>query len=362
MKISPFILWFGVAAVAVMVALGTIMFAPLVPGGPITVGAIAIGFILGGTLLARAGLRIVPEYNRLVIFRLGKCVGARGPGMVYVSPVIERPISVDLRERFHEVSHESCITKDNAKIDVDFLFYWKVVNPVWSQTRVQNLEASLEGLATGLLRAVIGGFQLDEALAQRERINEELKDKLEEVSEHWGVTVTTVEIREILPPKDIQDAMHRQLAAERDRRAAMLKAQGQRESDILRAEGEAMALERLYRAAKEIDPKTLQIKYLEALTEVGRSGSTKYVFPLEFTQFIRPFVQNLSAETPKGDSAISINGDELAKLMKTLVEMASQFKGGNGELAATETPQLTASSTPSTEIVAVAPEEKKTPP
>jgi regulator of protease activity HflC (stomatin/prohibitin superfamily) len=275
------------------------------------------------------GLNIVPEYERMVIFRLGKCVGARGPGIVWVIPFLEHPISVDLRERFHEVSHEACITKDNAKIDVDFLFYWKVVNPVWSQTRVQKLEVALEGLATGLLRAVIGLFQLDEALAQRERINEELKDELEEVSEHWGVTVTTVEIREIVPPKDIQDAMHRQLAAERDRRAVILEAQAQRENAILRAEGEAWALERLYRAAKEIDPKTLQIKYLTALTELGKSNSTKYIFPLEFTQLIKPFAQSPTPELGNGDSgtnAQTISKEELLALLKKVVESLSDSK------------------------------------
>lgn len=273
-------------------------------------------------LLIRKGMNIVPEYERLVIFRLGKCIGAQGPGLVFVVPLLERAVPVDTRERFHEVSHEACITKDNAKIDVDFLFYWKVVNPVWSQTRVQKLEASLEGLATGLLRAVVGLFPLDDALAQRERINEELKDKLEEVSEHWGVTVTTVEIREIVPPKDIQDAMHRQLAAERDRRAVILEAQGQRENAILRAEGGALALERLYRAAKEIDPKTLQLKYFDALIELGKSNSTKFIFPLEFTQLIKPFVPAVPGTLEGGDagnSAHTITVEEIAELLKTFV-------------------------------------------
>lgn len=276
--------------------------------------------------------RVVTEYERLVIFRLGRCIGSRGPGMVLVLPLIERAVPVDQRERFHEVSHEACITKDNAKINVDFLFYWKVVNPVWSQTRVQKLEDSLEGLATGLLRAVIGLFPLDDALAERERINEELKDKLEEVSEHWGVTVTTVEIREIIPPEDIQDAMHKQLAAERKRRAEILEAQGTRESNILRAEGEAIALERLYRTAKEIDPKTLQLKYLEALTEVGRSESTKYVFPLEFTQFLRPFLQGQDNNSPKdidGTHATSITRDELITLIKALSNSTGKIQTDN---------------------------------
>lgn len=299
-------------------------------------------------LVVRKGTNVIPEYERVVIFRLGKCIGAKGPGVVFVIPLFERPVRVDIRERFHEVSHESCITKDNAKIDVDFLFYWKVVNPVWSQTRVQNLEASLEGLATGLLRAVIGLFLLDEALAQRERINEELKDELEDVSEHWGVTVTTVEIREILPPKDIQDAMHRQLAAERDRRAVILEAQGQRENAILRAEGEALALERLHRAAREIDPKTLQLKYLDALTELGKSNSTKYVFPLEFTQLIRPFVQSLPANSVSAESTSSshtISTDELVELLRTLADAATKGKSKGEESAVQSASSLEASPT-----------------
>lgn len=272
----------------------------------------------------RAGVKIVSEYDRLVIFRLGKCVGVRGPGAVFVIPFIDDIVSVDTRERFQEVSHETCITKDNARIDVDFLFYWKVVNPVWSQIRVQNLEESLKRLATGLLRAVIGGFQLDEALDQRERINENFKDKLEEVSEHWGVTVTTVEIREILPPPDIQESMHRQLAAERNRRAKMLDAQGDRDSNILRAEGQAMALERLHRTAKEVDPKTLQLKYLDALTELGKSDSTKFVFPLEFTQFLKPFIQGQDFSAVNANSAHTLNRDELNTLINALPKSAGE--------------------------------------
>jgi regulator of protease activity HflC (stomatin/prohibitin superfamily) len=218
------------------------------------------------------------------------------------------------------------------------LFYWKIVNPVWSQTQVQNLEASLEGLATGLLRAVIGLFMLDEALAQREEINEELKDKLEEVSEHWGVMVTTVEIREIVPPKDIQDAMHRQLAAERDRRATVTVAQGQREAAISRAEGEAMALERLYRTAKEVDPKTLQLKYLDALMELGKSNSTKYIFPLEFTQFIRPFAQTIPAggQEDSVSSSRAVTTEEMEMLLKKFAEWFSKGKLSAPELEQTE--------------------------
>jgi regulator of protease activity HflC (stomatin/prohibitin superfamily) len=293
-------------------------------------------FLIPIIALAALGIRVITEFERLVIFRLGRCTGSKGPGLVWVNPLFDRSVPVDLRERFHEVSHEACITKDNAKIDVDFLFYWKVVNPVWSQTRVQNLEASLEGLATGLLRAVIGLFLLDEALAQRERINEELKDELEDVSEHWGVTVTTVEIREIVPPKDIQDAMHRQLAAERDRRAVILEAQGERENAILRAEGQSLALERLYRTAKQIDPKTLQLKDLEALTAIGTSSSTKFVIPIELFRLIRPLFEmrgteaaNTASEGPSDAIAL----DEIAAWIKKISESPQKVAGDNANLA-----------------------------
>ncbi len=243
-----------------------------------------------GLFYVRGSIRVIPEYERLVIFRLGRCIGAKGPGIVLLIPLTDRSVPVDVRERFFEIPHETCITKDNAQIDVDFLFYWKIQEPVWSQIRVQNLNESLKGLATGLLRAVIGDISLDQALAEREHINQVLKEKIDEVTEHWGVYVSTVEIREIVPPPEIRDAMHRQMAAERDKRATILEAEGERQAAILRAEGESIALERIYSIAKQIDEKTLNLKYLEALRELGASPSTKYVFPLEFTDLVKPFV------------------------------------------------------------------------
>lgn len=298
--------------------------------------AVLLLFLYGIVILM--AVRIVREYERLVIFRLGRCIASKGPGLVFVLPILERAVLVDVRERFHEVAHESCITKDNAKIDVDFLFYWKIINPMWSQTRVQDLEASLTGLATGLLRAVIGLFELDEALAQREEINEELKDKLEEVSEHWGVTVTTVEIRELVAPQDIQDAMHQQLAAERVRRATITQAQGEREAAILHAEGQAMALERLYRAAKGIDPNTLRLKDLEALTAIGTSSSTKFVVPIELFRLIRPYIYAARGVRNDSEPPNSLQAVELEEIVGWLKKLAEGLPKKEDSKAQRENP------------------------
>jgi regulator of protease activity HflC (stomatin/prohibitin superfamily) len=288
-KIEEFFAWLMVfLAIWILPLAAMILLGEEIPD----IGALALLIVpIGVSLLyLRTSFRVVPEYERLVIFRLGRCIGAKGPGIVLLIPLIDRPITVDVRERYFEVPHETCITKDNAQIDVDFLFYWKIEEPVWSQVRVQNLGESLKGLATGLLRAVIGDISLDQALAEREHINQVLKEKIDEVTEHWGVYVSTVEIREIVPPPEIRDAMHRQMAAERDKRATILQAEGERQAAILRAEGESIALKKIYSIAKQIDEKTLNLKYLETLRNLGASPSTKYVFPLEFTDLIKPFV------------------------------------------------------------------------
>ncbi|HDN79132.1 MAG TPA: SPFH/Band 7/PHB domain protein [Chloroflexi bacterium] len=269
-------------------------------------------------------VKIVREYERLVVFRLGRCVGERGPGIVFLIPFVEVPVRVDLREQYLEIPRQTCITKDNAPIDVDFLIYWKVVDPVDSVIQVRNFAGASQGIATTTLRAVIGDIQLDDVLAKREDINQILRTKLDEVTERWGVKVTSVEIREIIPPREVQEAMNRQLSAERNRRAmvteadgkresaikvaegekqaAILKAEGQRQALILTAEGErqaailraegfALALSKVFEVAKGIDAKTMSLQYLEALKALGQSPATKFVFPMEFSSLLRPFTQ-----------------------------------------------------------------------
>ena len=178
------------------------------------------------------------EYERLVLFTLGRLVGARGPGIVFVLPFVNRVNKVDLRERYLEVPHQTCITKDNAPTDIDFLIYYKVVDAAQSIVQVQNFTGASVGIATTTLRAVVGDIPLDELLAKRDQINSILRTKLDEVTERWGIKVTNVEIREIRPPKDVQESMVKQMSAERTRRAMVLEADGKRESTILVAEGD----------------------------------------------------------------------------------------------------------------------------
>lgn len=280
--------------------------------------------VCGGLILVAllgSMIRIVPEYQRLVVFRLGKVIGAKGPGLVLLIPIVDRAITVDLREQFREIPQQTSITKDNAPIGIDFLIYWRVVDPVQSVVQVRDFVSAAVGIATTTLRAVIGDILLDDVLAKREYINQALRVKLDEVTERWGVKVTAVEIREIQPPRDVLEAMTRQMSAERNRRAlvteadgkreaavkvaegekqaailkaegekeaAILRAEGERQAQILRAEGFAMALERIFSVARTLDANTMTLQYLEALKALGASPATKFVFPMEFTRLITP--------------------------------------------------------------------------
>ena len=263
-------------------------------------------------LIAYFTIKIVREYQRLVVFRFGRCVGERGPGIVLLIPFVDQAVWVDLREAFLQIPHQTCITKDNAPISIDFLIYWKVVDPVLTVVQVGNFAGASQGIATTTLRAVVGDIPLDDALAKREQINEVLRVKLDEVTQRWGVKVTTVEIREIVPPREVQDAMNRQMSAERNRRAmvteadgkreaaikvaegekqsAILRAEGDRQAAILRAEGFSLALGTIFNVARTVDARTMTLQYLEALKALGAGAATKIVFPLEFTSLLRPLV------------------------------------------------------------------------
>jgi regulator of protease activity HflC (stomatin/prohibitin superfamily) len=262
-------------------------------------------------VLAYLSLRVVNQYERLVVFRLGRTNErlVRDPGLRFLIPIVDRPVMVDLREQFIEVPSQTNITKDNAPINIDFLIYWRIVDPLRSIVNVANFAGALQGVSTTTLRAVIGDILLDDVLSKREQINEVLRTKLDEQTERWGGKVTTVEIREIIAPRDVQDAMNRMLSAERNRRAnitesegqrqsainvaegskqsAILQAEGDRQAAILRAEGFSEALQRIFAAAKDIDDRTMALQYLDALQKIGASPSTKYILPLELTDLAR---------------------------------------------------------------------------
>ena len=295
----------------------------IVTGSTLALCLVGSVFIIALVVIANA-VRVVPEYQRLVVFRLGRCVGNRGPGIVLLLPVIDRAVKVDLREQVREIPHQTSITKDNASISIDFLWYYKVLDPEESVLQVGNFESAAQGMATTTLRAVIGGIALDDVLSEREHINNMLRTRLDEVTERWGVKVTNVEIREIIPPREIQDAMNRQMSAERNRRAvvtestgareaainvaegekqaAILRAQGDQQSNILRAEGDrqaqllraegfSSALTKIYESAQTVDSKTMTLQYFETLKAIGASPSTKYIFPMEFVSLLQDFVK-----------------------------------------------------------------------
>ncbi|MFQ5933925.1 MAG: SPFH domain-containing protein, partial [Dehalococcoidia bacterium] len=186
---------------------------------------------------------IVRQYERLVKFRLGKYIDLGNPGLRLLLPFIDSFQKVDLRENVIDVARQTNITKDNAPIGIDFLIYYKVMDSAAERSvlEVQDFRAAIVGMATTTLRAVIGDIALDDVLSKREEINQVLRVKLDEVTERWGVKVTAVEIREIDPPTEIQNAMNRQMAAERERRAVVREAEGTREANITVAEGEKQA-------------------------------------------------------------------------------------------------------------------------
>jgi regulator of protease activity HflC (stomatin/prohibitin superfamily) len=285
--------------------------------------SISVAIVVVLLFLLYLSIRVVQQYERMVIFRLGRTGPSlvRDPGLRFLIPVIDRPMKVDIREKFIEVPSQTTITKDNAPINIDFLIYWYIVDPLRSLVNVQNFAGALQGIATTTLRAVIGDILLDDVLSKRDQINEVLRAKLDEQTERWGGKVTTVEIREIIPPRDVQEAMNRMLSAERNRRAvitesegarqaninvaegekqaAILRAEGKRQSEILEAEGFGQALERIFAAAKQVDEKTMTLQYLQALRDLGAGPATKFIIPVEFVEL----ANRLTSYTEKGLAA-----------------------------------------------------------
>ena len=278
---------------------------------------IVILVVLVGALAALAKcVRIVREYQRLVLFRLGRVAGVKGPGLVLINPVSDRTTQVDLREQFLEIPHQTAITKDNAPISIDFIIFYKVVDPQMSVLTVQNFAGAALNVASTTLRSVVGDMALDDVLSKREDMNASLRVRLDDVTERWGMKVTSVEVREVNPPPGVLEAMTRQMSAERTRRAAITEAEGQKASAILSAEGErqaaitlaegrkqasilqaegerasallkaqgfSSALEVIVKIARELDDKTMLLQYLDTLKQVGSSPSTKFIVPMELS-------------------------------------------------------------------------------
>ena len=281
-------------------------------------------------------INFLRPYERLAMFKWGNFTGMRGPGPVIMIPIMHSGVKVDTRVEVIDIPRQTNITKDNAPIDIDFLIYMRVVTEDAQKAvlEVENYRSAVIGLATTTLRAVIGDIDLDEVLSQRERINNLIREKLDSETERWAIKVTNVEIREIEPPRDIQEAMNRQMSAERVRRAvvveadgtkeaqvtvaegekqaAILMAEGSRQAEILKAEGDqqaavlradgfASALDRIYGVAKNVDANTLSLQYFETLKELGSGASTKFIFPMEFTNLLKPFLGMMDKRDGDGD-------------------------------------------------------------
>jgi regulator of protease activity HflC (stomatin/prohibitin superfamily) len=283
--------------------------------------------------------KIVPEYQRVVRFTLGRFDGTpRGPGWIWIIPFVHATITVDLREEVFDVEPQTCITKDNAPVTVDMLVFLRVVDPEMAVLRVQSYRLAARGMAITTLRAVVGDMPLDDVLSKREQMNSIMQARMDEVTDRWGVKVNAVEIREILPPREIQEAMSRQMSAERVRRAtvteaegtreaavtiangnrdaailnaegerqsAILNAEGNRQSAILNAEGFSIALDRIYQTASRIDDKTMALQYLDMMRTLAGSASTKWVVPMELTSFVTNFARNMTSAASPAPS----NGD-----------------------------------------------------
>lgn len=287
-----------------------------------------IGIIVGAVVLAAlitAGysVKIVREYQRIMLFRLGRASGVRGPGLVLINPVTDRTISVDLRESYLEIPRQTAITRDNAPISIDFIIFYKVVDPATTVLTVQNFAGAALNVAATTLRSVVGDMPLDDILSKREEMNASLRTRLDDVTERWGVKVTSVEVREVNPPPGVQEAMTRQMSAERTRRAQVTEAEGAKAAAILQAEGErqaaitlaegkqqatvlsaegerqaavlksqglAGALQNILAIAPSVDQKTMLLQYLDVLKSIGTSASTKFVVPMELTGLLQGLV------------------------------------------------------------------------
>jgi regulator of protease activity HflC (stomatin/prohibitin superfamily) len=281
-------------------------------------------------------ISVVKQYERAVIFRLGRYVGTKGPGLVILIPFVDRGIVVDQRELVLDEPAQSSITKDNALVDIDFVVYMRVIDAEAAVINVNNYIRAVRNMATTTLRSVIGDITVEEVLSQRETINQRLQAKLASETARWGVEVKAIEIREITPQADIQAAMTRLLTADRTKRAlitesegdrqaainraegskqaSILEAEGARESQVLRAEGArqaailnaegfSIALERIYEVASTVDANTMGLQYLDMMKQLGAGESTKWIIPLDLAAMAGPLagaIEGLGGNGSKG--------------------------------------------------------------
>ena len=243
----------------------------------------SFGLLIFLVILIASAIRILKEYERGVIFRLGRVIGSKGPGIIFLIPFIDKMQKVSLRTVVMDVPPQDVITKDNVSVQINAVLYFRVVNPNKSVIEVENYLFATSQLSQTTLRSIAGQVELDELLMERDRINHQLQEIIDTHSDPWGIKVSLVEIKHIDLPEEMKRAMAKQAEAERERRAK-----------IIAAEGEFQAAEKLTMAAKVIDesPSALQLRFLQTLVEVGaeKNSTTLFPVPIElFTPFIKKF-------------------------------------------------------------------------
>jgi regulator of protease activity HflC (stomatin/prohibitin superfamily) len=234
--------------------------------------------------LAGASIRVLREYERAVVFRLGRLIGQKGPGIVLLIPIIDRMVRVDLRTVTFDVPPQDLITRDNVPAKVNAVAYYRVIDPIKSVVEVERVRTATSQIAQTTLRSVLGKADLDMLLSEREQLNESLQQIIDDQTDPWGVKVTTVEIKDVGIPQGMQRAMARQAEAERERRAK-----------VINAEGEFQASERLFDAAEIMsgNPAALQLRYLQTLLEVGTNQNSTIVLPIPI-DLIKPLMQSIT--------------------------------------------------------------------
>ncbi len=292
-----------------------------------------------------SGIVIVQQYQRLVVQKFGTFIGTRKPGFHFLIPIMYSGIKIDLRERVARVPTQKYITADNVVVDMDFVIYYRVMEEYAERAilEVQNFELAVVNLAFATLRAVIGSTTLAEALTEREKMRDSMQVRMDEITERWGVKVSQVEINEIDPPPGVKQAMEREksaeaiktaditesegqrqaqinraegekqseiLQAEGERQAEILKAEGDQQAQVLRAAGFSEALDRINQVANTVDGRTMSLQYFDTLKSLGDSPSTKWIFPMEFTNMLAPFLGMASGNQNKSSgNGNSSDGD-----------------------------------------------------
>jgi regulator of protease activity HflC (stomatin/prohibitin superfamily) len=288
---------------------------------------ITIAVIIVLIALLCSSMRITREYERGIVFRLGRLVGAKGPGVIFLIPIVDRMVKIDLRVVTRDIPRQEMMTRDNVSVTVDAVMYFRVVNPQDAVVKVEDFSKATFLLAQTTLRSVLGQHELDELLSQRDRVNQQLQQVIDLGSEPWGIKVELVEVRDVILPETMQRAMAKQAEIERERRAK-----------VINAEGEFQAAEKLVMAAERMSPQpvALQLRYLQALTEVAAEHNSTTIFPMPI-DLVAPFVRAKLVEplqSPKIPGIVGPDHEILRQAVRGVLDELGQEGFG------TENPRL----------------------